>query len=211
MLRSLLSNSILKNSLWYTAGNIGYAASSWLIVILITNVLGLDSVGIYALAFAISAPVFMLTNMRLRLVITSDAKAEHANTDYYSLRFITSLTALFIIISYSFVFIDNAHMRWVLLIIAGAKCFESLSDIIYGFFQKNDDLFNVGLSLILKSIVSVIISILIIYKGGNLIHIALGLIVSHVIILLLYDLNAVLLKTELSSPSVLNFFFQRSS
>jgi O-antigen/teichoic acid export membrane protein len=203
----MLRNKILSNSLWYTAGNISYAGSAWLIVILITKYFELESVGNYALAFAISAPVFMLTNMRLRLVQTSDVNGDHEDFDYYNLRFMTSLFAVFVLAAYSILFVDNIYVRYILLSISCAKFFESLSDIIYGFFQKKDDLVDVGVSLILKSIVSVIITIYIISKDGNLLHITTGLIVSHVLVLIFYDLDIVLKKTENVFVSKLRVFF----
>src|SRR6516165_2263483 len=81
------------NLLWTLAGNVIYAASQWGMLILLAKLSGPETVGQFALGLAITAPVFMLTNLQLRAVQATDARRDFLAGDYLALRLITTAVA----------------------------------------------------------------------------------------------------------------------
>ena len=88
-----------------------------------------EMVGQFTLGLAVTAPVIMFTNLQLRGVQATDAKGDYVFSDYLGLRLIGTGLALLIIAGITF----KAGYRWetslVILAIALAKAFESISDV----------------------------------------------------------------------------------
>src|SRR5580704_15153177 len=79
---------------WTLAGNVIYAACQFGMLSALAKLGNPSVVGQYALALAVAAPVFMLTNLQLRGVQSTDAKHEYDFPDYFTLRVISSLFGL---------------------------------------------------------------------------------------------------------------------
>jgi O-antigen/teichoic acid export membrane protein len=180
---------MLINTIWITTGNIAFATSLWFILVLLTKSYSADEVGNYALAFAVCAPVFMLSNMRLRLVQTSDALDDFRPYDYIGLRITTSSLALLVIIIISYFSSLEKSVIYMIIAIGIAKYFESISDMLYGFFQKYELMKYVGMSLILKSICSVLLITLAIFYEMEVLYVALLLITGWALPLVIYDIR----------------------
>ena len=72
------------------AGNMVYAACQFGMLSVLAKLGSPSIVGQYALGLAITAPVFMLTNLQLRGVQATDARHEFAFADYFTLRLIST-------------------------------------------------------------------------------------------------------------------------
>jgi len=178
---------MLLNTFWATFGNISYAFSLWFVLALLTKNYASEDVGTYALAFAIGAPVYMLTNMRLRIVQTSDVANRFALHDYINFRLLSSITALVVIVLSAIFLFSERVVVLIVIAICTAKLIESISDIAYGFFQKHELMRYVGISQIFRSLMYVFFAGLVIVSGGTILQVALVLIIAWLIPLLLYD------------------------
>jgi O-antigen/teichoic acid export membrane protein len=97
-----------------------------------------EMLGQLALGFAIAAPVFLLTNLSLRGVLTTDARVEHPPGDYLALRLITTAIGVLVVASIA----ELGGYRWetkaAILAIGVLKAIEAVSDILYGLMQRHD-------------------------------------------------------------------------
>lgn len=67
----------LSLNFWSTlVGNGGYAGCQWGMVIVLAKLCSPQSVGQFALGFALAAPVFMFSNLQLRAAQATDVKRE---------------------------------------------------------------------------------------------------------------------------------------
>ena len=83
--------SLQGNFSWTLAGN-GVVAVSQLGIIVILARLGSPlTLGQFSLALAVTAPVFILLNLKLRAVQATDAHGEYQFSEYFALRAVTSL------------------------------------------------------------------------------------------------------------------------
>jgi O-antigen/teichoic acid export membrane protein len=114
-------------------------------------------VGQFALGLAVATPIIMFANLQLRFVQATDALRQYAFSEYFSLRVITTLLAMGTILLVAPYFGDRQVLTVKVVIAVGcAKCFEALSDVIYGLFQSEDRLDQIGKSLILRGALSLI-------------------------------------------------------
>jgi O-antigen/teichoic acid export membrane protein len=112
-------------------------------------------VGQFALGLAITAPVFMLTNLQLRGVQATDARSEYEFGHYFTLRLVASLCGFVIV---AWIVLASGYERTttaVVMLVAAAKAIESVSDVVAGLLQKHERLDQVAVGLILKGVISV--------------------------------------------------------
>jgi O-antigen/teichoic acid export membrane protein len=145
------------NFAWTFAGNVVYAACQWGILSVIAKLGNASIVGEFTLGLAVSAPVFMFTNLSLRVVQATDVNVEHGFADYFTLRLLATLLGLMVTIAL-LPFAGSSHtVCIVVLIVAVSKCFECMSDITAGLLQREERLKRVAISLMMRGIASVLV------------------------------------------------------
>ena len=75
----------------------------------------------------------------------------------------------------------------VILILCIYRTLEAFSEVIYAYFQKNYELYKVGISLVLKNVLGLIVFLTINIFTRNLIYSTLGLVLNYILIMLSYD------------------------
>lgn len=145
-----------KNFTWTLGGNGIYAACQWGILVSIAKLGTPAMVGQFALGLAVAAPVFMLTSLQLRTVLATDARNEYRFGHYLTPRLLGTTVGLILIAS----FVSLSHLQRdtaaVVLLVGVGKAVETLSDIIYGFWQKHERFDKVAISLTGRGIGSVV-------------------------------------------------------
>ncbi|PFP54148.1 polysaccharide biosynthesis protein, partial [Bacillus cereus] len=129
----------------------------------LAKMLGSHAVGLYSLALAVTAPIYMFANLQLRQVQITDINNRFTFGIYLSLRCISTLIALMVIIILCFFNNYNAETKLIVMIIAVAKAIESISDLISGVLQKNEVMDLVSKSLIIKGIMTLLILCLVLF------------------------------------------------
>jgi O-antigen/teichoic acid export membrane protein len=145
-----MANRLRYNIGWTLVGNAVFAATQWAIIVLIARVGSPEMVGSYALALAVTAPVFMLANLNLRAYQATDVQDLFQFGQYVAVRMVTSATAVCLVASLCVLgVIPSAHVG-VVLAVGAAKTFETISDAVYGLFQRHEELDLIAQSLVLR-------------------------------------------------------------
>ena len=135
---------------WSFAGWVGYAACQWLMLSVMAKLGNSLLVGQFAFALAVSAPLFMLTNLQLRGVQVTDALNEYSFSDYVTLRLVGSTIALLLVAAAC----PFLKLTWaasaVVLLVAIFKSLESFGDVIAGLMQKFEMLDSAAIALLLR-------------------------------------------------------------
>lgn len=193
--------SLRKNFVWTLAGNISLAASQWAVVVVIAKVGSPKEVGFYAYALAVTAPIILFSNLKLRSAQATDARGDYHFGHYLALRIVTTVAALVVIGAIAFLGEHDRSISWSLILIGSAKGVESLSDVYYGLFQQRERMDLISISLLLRSVLGVlsVTGALIITK--NLLTSLSLLFAAWSIVLLFYDMRqaGILLNTS-SAP-----------
>ena len=182
-MKSILSSS----AIWQTLGNIAYSIALWICLIILARTSNTEQVGYFAFAMAVTAPVFMFSNLRLRLVFATDARYEFSPVQYVVLRALMTMLALAILAIASTIFIADPTMKIVILILAMAKAVEAMSDILYGYFQLQECGKKVGISMLLKALLVVITVSVTLPYWSSASNVSLVLLGAWVSLLILYD------------------------
>lgn len=183
--------SLRANFAWTFVGNVVYAGCQWAMLIVLAKLGSSTLVGEFALALAVTAPVFLFTNLNTRTLQASDARQEYSFGDYLALRLVTSTLGLAIVAGLVVWADYEPSLRVIVLIVGLAKAVESVSDCCFGLFQQHERMHIIALSMILKGILSLTVLVTILLLGHGLFAGVVGLALTWLAILLAYDVPCV--------------------
>ena len=141
---------------WVLSGNAFYALCQWGLISVLAKLGTTATVGEFALALAITAPVFMLSNLFLRGIQATDARSEFEFSHYFTLRSATTIAGLVIIVGICLAVHHDRTTALVVMLVGCAKAIESFSDVIAGLLQKHERLDQVSVSMMLKGALSIV-------------------------------------------------------
>jgi O-antigen/teichoic acid export membrane protein len=176
---------------WTLLGNVYYGACQWGLLIMLARWGTQSQVGRFALSLAITAPIILALNVGLRTVVATDATSRFAWRDAVLLRYVTSSVGLVCVLLVAFLMRERADLALVLGAIGLAKMVESLSDLVYGRFQRAEKMDRIAVSQVLKGTLSLIAFGGVFYITRNVGYAALALAGAWTITLLGYDKPAV--------------------
>ena len=183
-----VSLSLKRNFSWTILGNLVYAGSQWGILVALTKLGSPVMVGQFTLGLAMTAPIFMLTNLQLRQVQATDAKSLYRFQDYLGLRLLCTLVAWTAAIVIT-VFTGYRYQTLaVILLIGVAKGLESISDICYGLFQHHERMDRIAASLMMRGPLALLGMSCGVWLSHSAIGGVLGMILAWGAILLGHDL-----------------------
>ena len=179
--------SLRSNFAWTLTGNIVYGACQWGMLVALAKLGSPQMVGRYALGLAIGGPVMMFASLCLRAVQVTDARNEYRFGLYLALRLLTAAAALAIIVAV----VGVARFRWetafVVFLVGVAKSVESVSDILYGLFQKFERLDRIAIAMMLRGVGSLVSFALTLWLTGSLPWAVLALAGWWLIVLFTYE------------------------
>lgn len=186
-INSPVSASLRRNFSWTILGNVFYALCQWGMLAVLAKLGTPDMVGQLALALAISAPILLFANLKLRSVQATDVRDEYSFGTYFGLRLITTPAALSVIASIAwFRFDDDAAL--VIALMGVAKAIEGISDILFGLMQKQELMSTIARSQILKGALSFASFALAMVATDSLLWSVACIAVSWAVVLVLYDI-----------------------
>ncbi len=177
-----------KNFLWNMIGSTSYAFISLFFTIFATRINGEEKAGIYSYAFATACILYILGSYVVRAFQVTDISGNFSDSDYIYNRIITCL--LMMIISVLFVLIRgySAYKSFVILILCLFKVFEAISELLYAFLQKNERLWQVGVSFFVKAVALTLIFLISDLLTENVAIACLSVTLCYLLLVLLFDL-----------------------
>lgn len=179
--------SLRRNFLWTFSGNMVYAGCQWGMLIVLAKLTDPAMVGQFALALAITAPVFMLTSLQLRAVQATDARHEYRFGEYLGLRYLGSALGLAVVAAIPVLLRYRWALAAVVLAVACAKAIESVSDVIYGLLQQHEQMDRIARSMMIKGPLSLAALGAAVYVNRTALSGAVALAAAWLLGLLCYD------------------------
>ncbi|MCH7401707.1 hypothetical protein ACFOUP_01095 [Belliella kenyensis] len=177
--------SLRKNFGFSVIGNLFYAASQYIILLIFIKLYSIEDVGMFIFAGAFTSPVMLALDMQLRNFYITDQKNELALNDYFGFRTISNILGLIGLTLAAF-FLKPEYLV-VILIVSLIKVFESQLDLIYGVYQKKHHLDYVAYSRAVRGILAVFSVGLVSFIFRDLIYSLLAYLVSWFILYFLYE------------------------
>lgn len=142
----------LKNIGYTFIGNVVFSLVKWLILILIVRLTNPEDVGGYTFAMAITAPITLFTNMRIRLRYVVEDNLTFKNIRV--LRNILNIISLLIILFIG-LFIFPTYLNYFVLV-AFTKVLDLQSELYYAILHKKQNFKLISLMQIGKSIIIIV-------------------------------------------------------
>ncbi|MEB6695170.1 oligosaccharide flippase family protein [Mammaliicoccus sciuri] len=190
-----------KNFSFAFMSNIISSACKFLILLLIVKIGSPTEVGIYNYALIISAPVFLFTSLKIRSIQVTNNNYKF--NEYYSLIILLNLIVLGIVIFIALL-IEKNVIAYSIIILSTLKVLDNLREVLYGLYQKYEDLRTVGVSIIINNILNVIVFGIVYFLSTNLIISLLMMFMTSIFIFIIYDLGVLSKKYDTKLKLVVN-------
>ncbi len=185
----VVERSLRLNVTWTFAGNVVYAACQWGMLVVLAKLGSPETVGRFALALAVTAPVFMFTNLQLRAVEATDMTRQFSFADYMGLRTLSTALALLVIAGLAAWSRYPVWIAAVIIIVGCAKGAESISDAVYGLVQRHERMDLIARSMMLKGLISLAAFALTMALTRSLVIGAAALAIAWTLAMVTYDFS----------------------
>lgn len=189
--------SLKKNFGFALAGNLGYAASQYIILLIFIKLFSKEDVGQFIFAGAFATPLMMALEMQLRNFYITDNNQNLSFSDYNIFRFISTSVGVAILVCLAY-FLHYEYFI-VISIVVLIKSFESQLDLLYGVYQKNNQLNYVAYSRIIRGTVAIIVVSLLSFIFKNIQISLLGYLISWFALYFFYERKQVIKRGFLNS------------
>src|SRR5262245_11613204 len=148
--------SVGTNTSWAFAGNAAQAGCQFVVFVLLLKGLGATEAGRFAYWIAITGPIFVLANVRLRNLLAAAASSPGDFSDYLAARVLTTCGAVAVSMLVGAIAAPDSGLE-VLAFITVAKACDAISDICHGWFQRELDMRSAAVGLMATGGFSVVL------------------------------------------------------
>lgn len=191
MTQTIDKNKFKKNFLWNVIGMTCNCFNSLFFMILITRINSMDDAGIFTLSFSIACLVYYIGTYAGRVYQVTNVNDRITDSDFIIHRAITCVMMVFISLMYCFISGYSLYKFTVVILLCIYKSLEAFSDVLYGVVQKNNNLYQVGISLTIKSVFALILFVVVDIVTRNIIYSILFAILAWILVIVLYDFKNV--------------------
>lgn len=149
-------NSLAKNMLWSSIGNLVYCICLWAITILTVRLCSYDQAGYLSLAMSASSTCSTIGLFSMRNFQISDVTEEFRISEYVGSRFVTCFISVVFCLFYSLQS-SSAYQGLCILAFMTIRLAECGIDVIHGVDQKYGRYDIIGKSLLLRGILTVLV------------------------------------------------------
>jgi O-antigen/teichoic acid export membrane protein len=181
--------SLRWNFSWTFVGNVIYSGCQWCMLVVLAKLGNPTIVGQYGLALAVATPVYALSTLQLRAVLTTDVHERIHFGEYLGFRLFTTVLSLLVIAGAAFGMHYSPQSTWVVLIIGIAQGLEIVSDLYYAKMQFHEHMDRIAKSMIVRGVVGLAAMAAGVYFAGSIIWGAVGLVLARAVVLVAYDVR----------------------
>lgn len=162
-----MKKNIKVNIFWNTFGSIFYSFCQWLITIIVVKLATYETAGYLSLAMTTSSSFSAIALFSMRNYQVSDVSGEYTDDVYVGSRFLTSVLSF--ISCFICVIVSNT-VNQILCTLAFMiiRIAEALADVLHGINQKYERYDYIGISYIMRGILTVLFFVIPLAMTGNL-------------------------------------------
>lgn len=141
-----------QNTIWYMAGSLSSSATSVLLMMFVTRVLGVNEAGVFAIAYSIAQLMLTIGWYGTRGFQVSDVREEFEFLDYLILK--AGLSVVMIIGGgiYSVILGNTGYKLWITFLYCILMVVEVFADLFSSRFQQIDKLYISGMSYVMRNL-----------------------------------------------------------
>lgn len=184
----LISTNLRKNFIWNTLGSTAFSFISLFFMMTVTRLNGIDDAGIFSFAFSTATVFLVIGNYSGRTFQVTDKNHKTTDSDYFSLKFVTCAAMLIVGIIFCLVRGYSGDKILIIILLTSFRALEAMSESIYAVIQKQNRLYQVGQSMFIKAILSLVGFILLDYLTRSIALSCTIIIIAHVLTIVFFDL-----------------------
>lgn len=142
--------SLKENTLWYTMGTMCSSATSFLLMIYVTRILGVDEAGVFSISYSVGQLMLSIGWFGTRQFQVSDINEEFKFSDYFSLKIFMTIIMMVGCLIYSVFLHFNTYKMLVTFLYCLFLICDVFADLFSARFQQVDKLFLSGMSYIIR-------------------------------------------------------------
>ena len=182
--------SLTRNFSWTLIGTGLYAFCQWGMLVVLAKLCSTTMVGQFALALAITGPVFVFAGLNLRTVQVTDARRDFRFGDYLGLRLLSIAAGIAAVLAIEIVTRHDAQLLLVVLMTAAAKSLDLVGDTVFGLQQQHERMDRIALSQMLRGALQLLAVAAAAYLTRNVLWAVTGQAAVSLAVLLTYDLRS---------------------
>lgn len=184
--------SVSQNALYNSVGTIFYCFCQWitsalLVVHLSPENMSVSNAGLLQLAISVTNIFYSVSNYSVRTYQISDTQNKYSNGDYVGTRFITAAISVALCVIYVLILGYSAKSVLCIVFYMFYKLSETFCDVLHGIDQKNYRMDYVGISYIIRGVVSVAVFAAVLIVIGDVLVAIAAMAVSTLLVVALYD------------------------
>ena len=142
--------SLKENTLWYAMGTMCSSATSFLLMIYVTRILGVDEAGVFSISYSVGQLMLSIGWFGTRQFQVSDINEEFKFSDYLSLKLFMTIIMMVGCLIYSVFLHFNTYKMLVTFLYCLFLICDVFADLFSARFQQVDKLFLSGMSYIIR-------------------------------------------------------------
>ena len=182
-----MNDNLRKNFIWNIIGLSFNAFNSLFFLIVVKYFNGISEAGVFTYAFSLCALLYVLGCFYTRTYQIANYGNNKDINDFLSFRLVSCIICLLVGIVFCIINRFDLFKSLVIVVILLFRLLEAFSDCLYGQIQDKGRLYNVGISMFVKSLLSIIILIVLEILTHNLLIALLGIVVVNILVIVSYD------------------------
>lgn len=182
------SQNIKKDFIWNLIGTTLNSFTSLFYMMIVARINGLGDSGTFSYAFSFGCLMFTVACYAGRIYQVTDNSKKYSDMDYIAQRIIFSILTMLISWGYSIIIGLDSYTLAVTLVLCLCKCIEACGDVLCGILQRNDHLYQAGISLTIKFFLAVGLFIGFDYFSRNMLIGSIFMTLGWILVTVLYDI-----------------------
>lgn len=178
-----------KNVIWNIIGATTNSFTSLIFAIIATRINGVDEAGIFSYAFATACIFYVIAVYAGRTFQVTDISGKFSDMDYIYHRIITCIIMMLGIVLFTTIKGYNLFKITVMVLLCLYRGVEAFSEAWYAILQKNKCLYQVGISMTIKAVGSVLLFFIVDYVTHNLILACTCIVIANLLGVIFYDIK----------------------
>lgn len=142
---------------WNSVGSAIYAISSFLLLIIVVRVCGVEEGGVFSIGYAIAQLMLTIGVFEATTYFATDAENRFTYAQYLGFKLVTCGLMIVVSVIYITSFGYDAHKTFVAYALCAYRLFEALSQYWFAAFQKENRLDVSGFSTTWRSVISIVV------------------------------------------------------
>lgn len=143
-----------ENVRWTLLGSIANSACNWLLIVSLARAAGSTAVGLYALALALTDPVFSFAGFQMRALLASDPRGKFAFGEYLRVTTLGAAGAVAVTLMLTAT-VEGVRAAWaVLLAVCSMRSTDAFVELYSGLWQRRERMHVIAAARALQAVVT---------------------------------------------------------